>query len=254
MPTARQSSLFDPAYSVAAVAPPEPVQRPKAGSLTWAMTISTELTCRPSTEADPAGSTPTEGQHGAGDGGDDALASRFGLLNHFRRDFGPLETFSFAMTIISVSSCVAFTLDTPLLLAGPASVVWCWLAGSVFSLTIALSLAELMSAYPTAGGLYFAASSLVPARHQALTGWVCGWLNNLGQLSAVASTELAVAAMVWAGVSAAKEEDVNVTPAMTFGLFAAFLGLHGALNSLRTAHLAVVTRAWVPSSPSLQPL
>lgn len=34
------------------------------------------------------------------------LERRFGLVNQFTRDFGPLSTFSFASSIISVSSCI----------------------------------------------------------------------------------------------------------------------------------------------------
>lgn len=93
---------------------------------------------------------------------DDLVLSRqFGIQNEFIRQFGPLSTFScvwairaaaggswadcraccpartsFAMSIISVSSCVASTLDQALLTGGPSSVVYCWLGGSIFSMCV----------------------------------------------------------------------------------------------------------------------
>jgi len=71
----------------------------------------------------------------------------------FLREFGNIATFSFAFSVMGVSSSIAVTFGTPLLTGGPASVVWCWLMGSCFSFFIGTSVAELVSAYPTSGAL-----------------------------------------------------------------------------------------------------
>jgi amino acid transporter len=76
--------------------------------------------------------------------------------------------------VISVTqglcSSVAVTFNTPLLLGGPASVrsffelhriiltkhaqvTWCWILGSVMCLALGASIAEIVSAFPTSGGL-----------------------------------------------------------------------------------------------------
>ena len=68
-----------------------------------------------------------------------------------------------------LSASVAMTLNTPLLLGGPSSVsshsnkmkccsdslkvVWCWILGATMSFTLGSSIAEIVSAYPTCGGL-----------------------------------------------------------------------------------------------------
>ena len=80
----------------------------------------------------------------------------------FMREFTSFSTFSYAMSIFGVCSSVAVTFSTPLLLGGPASVVWCWAIGAVFALPLAASIAELVSAYPTSGALYTASAQLVP--------------------------------------------------------------------------------------------
>ena len=48
---------------------------------------------------------------------------------------------------------------------------------------IALSVSELVSAYPTSGGLYFTCKYLAPDRWMAEISWVCGWTNLLGQIA-----------------------------------------------------------------------
>ena len=59
----------------------------------------------------------------------------------------------------------------------------CWFIGSVFCFCLGLSIAELVSAYPTSGGLYSASAYLVPHRYRALVGWVVGWCVLLPLLS-----------------------------------------------------------------------
>jgi amino acid transporter len=58
------------------------------------------------------------------------------------------------------------------------SITWGWLIVGVFTTFVALSMAEIASAYPTAGGLYYWSSKLGgPA-----WGWFTGWFNVLGLL------------------------------------------------------------------------
>jgi amino acid transporter len=53
--------------------------------------------------------------------------------------------------------------------------------GTIMCFALAASIAEIVSAYPTSGGLYTASAQLVPRKHRALVGWMVGWLNMLGQ-------------------------------------------------------------------------
>lgn len=56
---------------------------------------------------------------------DRALATRFGYNPVFKREFGSLATFSFAVSIGGVFASVATTFIYPLEAGGSASVVWC---------------------------------------------------------------------------------------------------------------------------------
>lgn len=88
-----------------------------------------------------------------------------------------------------------------MLLGGPASVVWCWALGFSGCFFIGTSIAELVSAYPTSGGLYSASCYLVPYRYRGPVGYVVGWMNLLGQVAGVASTEFGLSRMIWAAVN-----------------------------------------------------
>jgi amino acid transporter len=61
--------------------------------------------------------------------------------------------------------------------------------------------AELVSAYPTAGGMYFVTKNVVPPEHAAIWSWIIGWCNLLGQTAGVASVAYTVAQMILATAS-----------------------------------------------------
>lgn len=63
-----------------------------------------------------------------------------------------------------------------------------------------LVVAELVSAYPTAGGMYFVTKHVVPPEHVAIWAWVIGWCNFLGQAAGVASLAYTIAQMILAAV------------------------------------------------------
>lgn len=176
---------------------------------------------------------------------DEAALARLGYKSEMIREFGNLSTFSFAFSIMGMCSSIATTFNTPLLNGGPASVVWCWLAGSIFNVSLGASIAEIVSAYPTSGGLYTASANLVPRKHRAIVGWIVGWLNLLGQVAGVASTEFGLAQMIWAGCVVGIGPDFVVTTGMQFGLFVGLLIVHGFLNSLKTRDLAFLTKGFV---------
>ena len=58
--------------------------------------------------------------------------------------------------------------------------------------------AELVSAYPTAGGMYFVTKHVVPPEHVAIWAWIIGWLNFLGQAAGVASLAYTISQMIFA--------------------------------------------------------
>lgn len=71
---------------------------------------------------------------------DRALAAEFGYKPVFKREFGYLSTFSFAVSISGLFSTVATTFIYPLEAGGSSSAVWCWLISGAGCMCIAVSL------------------------------------------------------------------------------------------------------------------
>ena len=118
-----------------------------------------------------------------------------------RREFNKWSTVSYAISVLGVLGSQPATYGVPLGVGGPATAVWAWLVGSCMSAVIASSVAELVSAYPTAGGIYFVTKHVVPPEHVAIWGWVIGWANFLGQAAGVASLAYTIGQMVLAAAS-----------------------------------------------------
>ena len=60
--------------------------------------------------------------------------------------------------------------------------IWSWLGVCFFTLMVALSMAEMCSAYPLSGGQYSWAAVLAPRRWYRGFSYVCGWFMLIGEL------------------------------------------------------------------------
>jgi hypothetical protein len=70
---------------------------------------------------------------------DAQLAAQFGYNPVFKREFGYLSTFSFAVSISGLFATIMTTFSYPLYAGGSASAVWCWLISGAGCMCIAVS-------------------------------------------------------------------------------------------------------------------
>lgn len=70
---------------------------------------------------------------------DAQLAEQFGYKPVFKREFGYLSTFSFAVSISGLFSTIMTTFIYPLEAGGSAAAVWCWLISGAGCMCIAVS-------------------------------------------------------------------------------------------------------------------
>ncbi len=110
-----------------------------------------------------------------------------GYAQELFRAMGGFSNFAISFTIISIlSGCVTlFYLTT--LDGGYSAASIGWPLITIFVVIVALGMAELASAYPTAGGLYYWASKLgFRGRGGPAWGWYTGWFNLIGQIAITA--------------------------------------------------------------------
>jgi amino acid transporter len=111
---------------------------------------------------------------------DERLLHRLGYAQELFRGIGAFRNFAISFSIISILAGCLPSYYVAFHWGGPVSVTWGWLIVGVFTTFVALSMAEIASAYPTAGGLYYWSSKLgTPA-----WGWFTGWFNLLGVVGA----------------------------------------------------------------------
>lgn len=109
-----------------------------------------------------------------------------------------------------------------------------------------MSVAELVSAYPTSGGLYFTIKYFAPERWIPKLAWLTGWLNLLGQIAGAASSEYGCAQLLLAAVAMASDFEAYLpTDRQTVGVMAAFTVLHACLDSMNTYALEKMTKTYV---------
>ena len=102
---------------------------------------------------------------------------------------------------------------------------------------VAMSMAELCSAMPTSGGLYYAAAALAPPGWGPLAAWVTGWSNYLVQVTGAPSVNYGTSAMILASASIVNPAYVP-TNYQPFLLTFFIMIIHGIMSSMPTKWLA----------------
>lgn len=114
---------------------------------------------------------------------DEELLARLGYKQEFKRAFTPLEVFGLAFSVVGLFPSMTSVLVYGLPNGGPVSMVWGWVVASLFVLCIGMSIAELASAAPTAGGVYYWTHTFASPRWRNLLSWIVGYANTIGYIS-----------------------------------------------------------------------
>ncbi|WP_293765861.1 amino acid permease [uncultured Aquitalea sp.] len=128
-------------------------------------------------------------QHDAPPAGEDEkLLHSMGYAQELSRRMSGFSNFAISFSIICILAGGITAFPAGLSAAGGASIGIGWPLGALFACIVAASMAQIASAYPTAGGLYHWASILGGKG----LGWVTAWINLLGLIFVVASVNFGV--------------------------------------------------------------
>jgi amino acid transporter len=114
---------------------------------------------------------------------DEQLLHKLGYAQELFRAMGGFRNFAISFTIISILAGCLTSYWVAFERGGPIAVTYGWLIVGLFATIIALAMADIASAYPTAGGLYYWASKLGSPGW----GWTTGWFNLIGQVAVTAA-------------------------------------------------------------------
>jgi len=106
-----------------------------------------------------------------------------GYAQELHRGLSTFSNFAISFSIISILAGCITSYAIAMNAGGPIAISIGWPLISVFILIIGFCMSELVSAYPTSGGIYWWASKLGGAK----AGYYTGWLNLIGLLAIDAS-------------------------------------------------------------------
>ncbi|KAI9439462.1 APC amino acid permease [Russula earlei] len=120
---------------------------------------------------------------------DEKLLAKLGYKQEFQRAFTPLEVFGVAFSIVGLLPSIASVLSSSIQNGAQVAMVWGWAVASLFILAVGMSMAELASAAPTSGGLYFWTHAYSSPKWRNLLAWIVGYANTVGSIASVASID-----------------------------------------------------------------
>jgi amino acid transporter len=115
-----------------------------------------------------------------------------GYAQELFRTMGGFSNFAISFSIISILTGAVTLYSHGLIMGGPAEMAFGWPLVSVFTLAVAVSMAELASSMPTSGAMYHWACRLGGKGW----GWFTAWFNIVGQLAALAGIDYGCALFV----------------------------------------------------------
>jgi amino acid transporter len=125
-----------------------------------------------------------DGQEAASE--DVVILHRMGYAQELSRRMKGFSNFSVSFSIICILAGGITSFQSAFCSGGPGSAIIGWFVGSMFALIVSLSMAQISSAYPTAGAIYHW-SSILGGRGW---GWATAFFNMLGLLFEVASVNV----------------------------------------------------------------
>jgi amino acid transporter len=158
-------------------------------------------------------------------GSDEARLAELGYKQSLNRAWSGFSNFAISFSIISILAGCFTTFGQAWNNGGPIAISWGWPLISIFILIIGFCMSELVSAMPTAGGIYYWATKLGKPVH----GWFTGWLNLVGLVAVTASVDYGCATflnLVMANMVSGWEGTLN----QAFVLFVAILVAHALIN------------------------
>ncbi len=112
-----------------------------------------------------------------------------GYAQELERSMSKFSNFAISFSIICILSGGINSFAQAISSIGGAGAGIGWLVGCAISATFALAMAQIASAFPTAGGLYHWASIL----GNRFTGWLTAWLNLLGLITVLGAINIGTA-------------------------------------------------------------
>src|SRR6476620_4956334 len=167
---------------------------------------------------------------------DSKLLAELGYKQDLNRSWSGFSNFAISFSIISILAGCFTNFGAGFNNGGPISISWTGPILGVFLLIICFTMSELVSAYPTSGGIYWWASKLGGPR----AGFFTGWLNLIGLIAVTAGVAYGCATFIDLTISTYSTSYAdNYSLSRVFLIFVVVLALASVLN-IFSGHLMAI--------------
>jgi amino acid permease (GABA permease) len=161
-------------------------------------------------------------------GTDEERLAQLGYQQELHRRLSGFSNFAVSFSIISILAGAITSYSIAMNAGGPFAITIGWLLVGIMVTLVALAMAEVCSAYPTAGALYWWAAALAK-RNKPAWAWFVGWFNFLGEVAVTAAIDFGAAITTAAFLDLTF--GLTVTKTSTFLIFLVIIVVHGLLNT-----------------------
>ncbi|MDT5240249.1 MAG: hypothetical protein QOD97_2447 [Mycobacterium sp.] len=173
---------------------------------------------------------------------DEKHLAKLGYAQELSRSWSGFSNFAISFSIISILAGCFTSFGLGWNNGGPAAIAWGWPIVSVFILIIGLCMSELVSAFPTSGGIYWWASKLGGPK----AGYYTGWLNLIGLIAILASVAYGCATFMDLTLGTYSETWLaGYSLTRTFIIFVVILAASAIINIFSSHLLAVINNVSV---------
>ncbi|KAF2851897.1 amino acid permease [Plenodomus tracheiphilus IPT5] len=127
---------------------------------------------------------------------DDERLAQLGHVQELRREYSLWSLGALCLCLMATWEALATVVATALTTGGAPCLFFNFLMSVICTIAIALSLGEIASIWPTAGGQYHWVAALSPPSSRSLAAWSTGWINVGGQIVFTASAAFAAALQI----------------------------------------------------------
>lgn len=127
----------------------------------------------------------------------DALKlAEMGYVQEMKRGFSVLSILAVGFSLTNSWFGLSAAMVTGINSGGPVLLVYGLILTFVISIGVGISLSELASAMPNAGGQYFWANELAPRKYARVASYMTGWFAYAGAVFTSASVSLSMASAI----------------------------------------------------------
>ncbi|KAF3902522.1 hypothetical protein ABW21_db0204684 [Orbilia brochopaga] len=177
-------------------------------------------------------------------GSADDLLATLGFQPELTRNRSTWQVAFMSFVLASIPYGLATTLYYPIIGGGPVTIIWGWLAVSLIILCVAISLGEITSVYPTAGGVYYQTFMLSSPSYRRVAAWICGWAYVAGNITITLAVNFGTTLFFIACVNVFETEPgvgvFNAERYQGFLIFLAITLLCNAISSLGNRWLPIL--------------